>query len=95
MRSVAIPCSGSQSQDGGYREGGIPCLDKVSIGLNVAASEFKVAGKNEYDIDFKTPAEIRDASMLLAGDELIAFYKDMLAKYPIVTIHQVYHSGSL
>jgi len=61
-------------------------LDKVSIGLDVAASEFKVEGKNEYDLDFKTPAAERDASLLLTGDELIAFYKDMIAKYPIVTI---------
>jgi len=61
-------------------------LDKVSIGLDVAASEFKVAGKNEYDLDFKTPAAERDASLLLTGDELIAMYKEMIAKYPIVTI---------
>jgi len=61
-------------------------LDKVSIGLDVAASEFKVEGKNEYDLDFKTPAAERDASLLLTGDELIQFYKDMIAKYPIVTI---------
>jgi len=61
-------------------------LDKVSIGLDVAASEFKVPGKNEYDLDFKTPAATRDPSLLLTGDELIAFYKDMIAKYPIVTI---------
>jgi len=35
----------------------------VSIGLDVAASEFKVAGKNQYDLDFK--------ALLLSGDELI------------------------
>lgn len=29
-------------------------LDKCTIGLDVAASEFKVAGKNQYDLDFKT-----------------------------------------
>ena len=51
-------------------------LDKVSIGLDVAASELKVAGKNEYDLDFKTTAEIRDTSKLLTGgDELIVFYE--------------------
>jgi len=59
-------------------------LDKVSIGLDVAASEFKVDGKNQYDLDFKS--ENKDPSLLLSGDELIAFYKDMIAKYPIVTI---------
>ena len=60
--------------------------DKVSVGLDVAASEFKVAGKNEYDLDFKTPADKRDSSLLLTGDELIAFYKKMINDYPIKTI---------
>lgn len=27
-------------------------LDKVSVGLDVAASEFKVKGQNQYDLDF-------------------------------------------
>jgi len=61
-------------------------LDKVSVGLDVAASEFKVAGKNQYDLDFKTPADQRDSSLLLSGDELIEFYKKIIAKYPIKTI---------
>jgi enolase len=61
-------------------------LDKVSIGLDVAASEFKVAGKNQYDLDFKAPEGEKDPSLLLSGDELIAFYKDMISKYPIITI---------
>lgn len=61
-------------------------LDKVSIGLDVASSEFKVEGKNEYDLDFKTSGADKNASLLLSGDELIQFYKDMIAKYPIVTI---------
>eukprot|EP00804_Cyclotella_cryptica_P000505 CCRYP_018509-RA/>CCRYP_018509-RA protein AED:0.21 eAED:0.21 QI:2130/0.6/0.33/1/0.8/0.66/6/0/468 len=61
-------------------------LDKVSVGLDVASSEFKVAGKNQYDLDFKTKGADKDASLLLSGDELIQFYKDMIAKYPIVTI---------
>jgi len=61
-------------------------LDKVSIGLDVAASEFKVDGKNQYDLDFKSAQGEKDSSLLLSGDELIAFYKDMISKYPIVTI---------
>mmetsp|Transcript_7169 Transcript_7169/g.15147 ORF Transcript_7169/g.15147 Transcript_7169/m.15147 type:complete len:468 (-) Transcript_7169:218-1621(-) len=61
-------------------------LDKITIGLDVASSEFKVPGKNEYDLDFKTTGADKDASKLLTGDELIAFYKDMIDKYPIVTI---------
>jgi len=61
-------------------------LDKVTVGLDVASSEFKVEGKNEYDLDFKTTGADKDSSLLLTGDELIAFYKDMIAKYPVVTI---------
>jgi len=61
-------------------------VDKISVGLDVASSEFKVDGKNEYDLDFKTADAEKDSSLLLTGDELIAFYKEMIAKYPIVTI---------
>lgn len=61
-------------------------LDKVSVGLDVAASEFKVKGQNQYDLDFKTKGDNKDSSLLLSGDELIAFYKKMIASYPIVTI---------
>jgi len=61
-------------------------LDKVSVGLDVAASEFKVKGENQYDLDFKTKGDNKDHSLLLSGDELIAFYKKMIDAYPIVTI---------
>jgi enolase len=61
-------------------------LDKVSVGLDVASSEFKVKGKNQYDLDFKSPAGEKNSSLLLSGDELIAFYKKIIADYPIVTI---------
>jgi enolase len=61
-------------------------LDKVSIGLDVASSEFKVKDKNEYDLDFKSPAGEKDASLLKTGDEMIAFYKQISSDFPIVTI---------
>ena len=61
-------------------------LDKITVGLDVASSEFKVDGKDAYDLDFKTPAAERDASMMLSGDDMIAFYKSLIDKYPIVTI---------
>jgi enolase len=60
-------------------------LGRVSVGLDVASSEFKVPGKNAYDLDFKT-SEGKDDSLMLTGDEMIAFYKTLIAKYPIVTI---------
>jgi enolase len=61
-------------------------LDKVSIGLDVASSEFKVDGQNAYDLDFKTSGADKDPSLLLTGDEMIAFYKKISEEYPIVTI---------
>jgi len=59
-------------------------LDKVSVGLDVASSEFKVKDKNEYDLDFKS--DDKDPTLLLSGDEMITFYKKLVDKYPIVTI---------
>lgn len=61
-------------------------LDKVSVGLDVASSEFKVKGKNQYDLDFKTKGAEKDDSLLLSGDELIQFYKKLIKTYPIKTI---------
>ena len=60
-------------------------LDKISVGLDVASSEFKVDGKDQYDLDFKSPGAT-DPSMLLSGDEMVAFYQKLIAAYPIVTI---------
>eukprot|EP00980_Cylindrotheca_fusiformis_P013248 scaffold3373_cov137-Cylindrotheca_fusiformis.AAC.8 len=59
-------------------------LDKVSVGLDVASSEFKVSGEDAYDLDFK--AAEKDPSQVLSGDQMIALYKDLIDKYPIVTI---------
>ena len=61
-------------------------LDKVSVGLDVASSEFKVAGKDAYDLDFKTTGPEKDTSAVLTGDEMIAFYKKLCDEYPIVTV---------
>ena len=53
----------------GYKPG-----DDVSIGIDVAASEFYEDGK--YNVDGK----------LLTTEELIAFYEDLVNKYPIISI---------
>merc|ERR1711966_575173 len=58
--------------------------DKISVGLDVASSEFKVEGKDEYDLDFKS--DRGDPSMILSGDDMVAFYQQLIEKYPIVTI---------
>lgn len=59
-------------------------LDKFTLGLDVASSEFKVAGENKYDLDFKSAT--KDPSLMMTGDELMDFYAKMCDKYPIVTI---------
>merc|ERR1712080_804604 len=51
-----------------------------------ASSEFKVEGKNQYDLDFKTTGSGKDGSLLLSGDELMDLYADMCDKFPVVTI---------
>jgi len=55
---------------------------KIKIATDVAASEFYKDGK--YDLDFKNPDS--PASMKKTSDEMIAYYKDWLAKYPFVSI---------
>lgn len=54
--------------------------DKCSIGLDVAASEFRVKDKDEYDLDFKYDGNI------ISGQELGDLYQSLAADYPIVTI---------
>ena len=58
--------------------------DKISVGLDVASSEFKVEGKDAYDLDFKSAQG--DPSMVLSGDEMVSLYQKLISEYPIVTI---------
>ena len=60
-------------------------LDKVTVGLDVASSEFKVKDKDAYDLDFKGGAD-KDPSAVKTGQEMIDFYSMLCEKYPIVTI---------
>jgi len=59
---------------------------KISIGMDVAASEFfkDANGKKVYDLDFKN--EKNDGSKCISGEELAKLYLDMISKYPIVSI---------
>merc|ERR1712146_787663 len=59
--------------------------DKVKIGTDVAASEFYNAETKKYDLDFKHPEGSPD-SMKKTPDEMIAYYKEWLNKYPFVSI---------
>ncbi|KAF2078530.1 hypothetical protein CYY_000155 [Polysphondylium violaceum] len=55
---------------------------KVKIGMDVAASEFKV--ENGYDLDFKT--KNNDGSQVISGEKLADLYREFIAEYPIVSI---------
>mmetsp|Transcript_59540 Transcript_59540/g.138669 ORF Transcript_59540/g.138669 Transcript_59540/m.138669 type:complete len:704 (+) Transcript_59540:43-2154(+) len=57
---------------------------KVKIGTDVAASEFYNKDTKKYDLDFKNPSS--PESMKKTADEMIAYYKDWLSKYPFVSI---------
>ncbi|KAL7554358.1 hypothetical protein ACHAWF_017800, partial [Thalassiosira exigua] len=54
--------------------------DKCTIGLDVAASEFRVKGEDKYDLDFKYDGNV------ISGQELGDLYQSLAADYPIVTI---------
>merc|ERR1711988_1856243 len=56
--------------------------EKVKIGTDVAASEFLIDGK--YDLDFKNPNSAPE--MKKTADQLIDYYKNWIAKYPLVSI---------
>lgn len=57
---------------------------KVKIGMDVAASEFWLAEKKVYDLDFKT--ENNDGSQCKTGEELMKVYEEFVKDYPIVSI---------
>lgn len=50
------------------------------IGLDVAASEFKLKGKDGYDLDFKHDGHV------ITGAQLGDLYQSLAADFPIVTI---------
>jgi len=59
---------------------------KVSIGMDVAASEFykEHEGKGFYDLDFKNPHS--DQSKWLNGEQLSQLYQTFIKDYPVVSI---------
>ena len=68
--------------------------DKVSVGLDVAASEFKVEGKDLYDLDFKTSGADKDPSLMLTGEQLADFYVEIINDFPIVTVEDPFDQVS-
>ncbi|KAI6179250.1 2-phospho-D-glycerate hydro-lyase [Aphelenchoides besseyi] len=59
---------------------------KVTIGMDVAASEFYKDGK--YDLDFKN--EKSDPSKWIDGDQLGDLYKSFIKDYPVVSIEDAF-----
>ena len=51
----------------------------IYLALDVASSEFYVAAKKQYV--FK-----KSDGRVLSGDDIVAFYKELVAKYPIISI---------
>jgi enolase len=59
---------------------------KVQIGMDVAASEFYEDGKYNLDNKSKEP----NPSLLVTPDQLAGIYKDMISKYPVVSIEDAF-----
>jgi enolase len=59
---------------------------KVIIGMDVAASEFKVEDSNppQYDLDFKNSQ--KDPARYITGEQLANLYRDWIKEYPIESI---------
>jgi len=54
------------------------------IGLDVAASEFKIKGEDAYDLDFK------GAGQKITGQALGELYESLAADFPIVSIEDAF-----
>jgi len=59
--------------------------DKCSVGMDVAASEFKVEG-DCYDLGMWYKDDEKTDDLKLTGEGLLNFYKDLCKDYPMVTI---------
>jgi len=57
---------------------------QIKIAMDVASSEFYKADEKKYDLDFKNPDS--DKSKWITYEQLADQYKQLAAKYPIVSI---------
>jgi enolase len=60
--------------------------DKCKIGMDVAASEFKVEGEDCYDLGTWYPDAEKTPELKMSGAELGAFYAKLCEDFPIITI---------
>jgi enolase len=64
---------------------------KVSIGMDIAASEFCKKGSDGspvYDLDFKNPKS--DPATYLNGEKMMEMYHSFTTKYPVVSIEDAF-----
>nr|ADH95416.1 enolase [Steinernema feltiae] len=61
---------------------------KVSIAMDVAASEFYKENEKKYDLDFKNPNS--DPSKWITGDQLSELYQSFIKDYPVVSIEDAF-----
>jgi len=60
--------------------------DKCAIGMDVAASEFKTEGKDEYDLGTWYPDSEKTADLKMTGAQLGDFYAELARDFNIITI---------
>jgi enolase len=60
--------------------------DKCKIGMDVAASEFKVEGQDCYDLGTWYPDAEKTPELKMTGAQLADFYLDLCKEFPIMTI---------
>lgn len=66
---------------------------RVKIGMDCAASEYYKEAAKKYDLDFKNPAS--DESKWLSSDALGDIYRQMVEKYPIVSIEDPFEQDDV
>ena len=60
--------------------------DKCKVGMDVAASEFKTEGKDEYDLGTWYPDAEKTDDLKMTGEKLGEFYASLAKDFPIMTI---------
>uniref|UniRef100_F1KZV7 Enolase n=1 Tax=Ascaris suum TaxID=6253 RepID=F1KZV7_ASCSU len=61
---------------------------KISIGMDIASSEFYKAEAKKYDLDFKNPNS--DKGKWKTGDEMAELYQSFIKSYPVVSIEDAF-----
>lgn len=59
---------------------------KCTIGMDVAASEFKVEGEDCYDLGKWYPEAEKTDDLKMTAAQLASFYVELLSEFPIMTI---------